>query len=273
MNISVWQRSPRPTEASGETATTFSHARRCRRRMRSLATALALAVASCMPPPPAPVEPSAATTPASPVAATAPNEQPAVPRNASEVFPGTGVLVGPRGAGRPARVVASDGGISFNFANADVRDVVREILGEQLHLDYVVDPKVQGTITAQTGAPVPREAVLSTLEGVLRANGLALVHSGDLYRVLPIEEAAKAGGAPGAEGGPGFATRVLPLRYASATTLKSVLDPFVPPGGLLQADAARNVLIISGAGTDLAGFAELVRQFDVDWLAGTSFAL
>jgi general secretion pathway protein D len=273
MNISVWQRSPRPTEVSGETTATFSHARRWRRRARSVATALALAVASCMPPPPAAVEPSAAPTPASPAAASAPNEQPAVPRNASEVFPGTGVLIGPRAAGRPARVVASDGGISFNFANADVRDVVREILGEQLHLDYVVDPKVQGTITAQTGAPVPREAVLSTLEGVLRANGLALVHSGDLYRVLPIEEAAKAGGAPGAEGGPGFATRVLPLRYASATTLKSVLDPFVPPGGLLQADAARNVLIISGAGTDLTGFADLVRQFDVDWLAGTSFAL
>jgi general secretion pathway protein D len=237
--------------------------------------ALALALASCtpMPPPQVAVEPSRGTPPASSAVDTAANEQPAAPRKAPEVFPGTGVLVATPGAARPARVVASDGGISFNFVNADVRDVVREILGEQLHLDYVVDPKVQGTITAQTGAAVPREAVLSTFEGVLRANGLALVHSGDLYRVLPIEDAAKAGGAPGTEGGPGFATRVLPLRYASAPALKSVLDPFVPPGGLLQADAARNVLIISGAGTDLSGFADLVRQFDVDWLAGTSFAL
>ncbi|HEV2552087.1 MAG TPA: type II secretion system secretin GspD [Stellaceae bacterium] len=236
--------------------------------------ALALALASCTPtPPPGAVEPSRATPPVSRAAETAANEQPTAPPRAPEVFPGTGVLVSTPGTARPARVVASDGGISFNFANADVRDVVREILGEQLHLDYVVDAKVQGTITAQTGAPVPREAVLSTFEGILRANGLALVHSGDLYRVLPIEDAAKAGGAPGAEGGPGFATRVLPLRYASAPALKSVLDPFVPPGGLLQADAARNVLIISGAGTDLSGFADLVRQFDVDWLAGTSFAL
>ena len=236
---------------------------------------LALALASCtpMPPPQVAVEPSRRTPPASSTVDTAANEQPAVPRKGPEVFPGTGVLVGTPGAARPARVVASDGGISFNFVNAEVRDVVREILGEQLHLDYVVDPKVQGTITAQTGAPVRREAVLPTFEGILRANGLALVHSGDLYRVLPIEDAAKAGGAPSTEGGAGFATRVLPLRYASAPALKSVLDPFVPPGGLLQADAPRNVLIISGAGTDLAGFADLVRQFDVDWLAGTSFAL
>jgi general secretion pathway protein D len=274
MNISVWQRSPCPIERNSAAAG-FSHARRSGRRSRSVAMALALALASCtpMPPPQVAVEPSRGTPPASSAVDTAANEQPAAPRKAPEVFPGTGVLVGTPGAARPARVVASDGGISFNFVNADVRDVVREILGEQLHLDYVVDPKVQGTITAQTGAAVPREAVLSTFEGVLRANGLALVHSGDLYRVLPIEDAAKAGGAPGTEGGPGFATRVLPLRYASAPALKSVLDPFVPPGGLLQADAARNVLIISGAGTDLSGFADLVRQFDVDWLAGTSFAL
>src|SRR6516165_1165396 len=121
-------------------------------------------------------------------------------------------------------------------------------------------------------SPMPREAGLSTFEGVLRANGLGLVHTGDLYRVLPIEEAAKAEGSPGA-GGAGFATRVLPLRYVAALALKSVLDPFVPPGGLLQADAARNVLIISGAGSDLGGFADLVKQFDVDWLTGTSFAL
>ena len=272
MNIPVWQRSPRPIGRRGGTAAGFFRACGWGRRARSLATALALALASCMPPPQMAAEPSPATPSTSPAAETGAHEQPAAPRNAPQVFPGTGVLVGTPGAARPARVVASDGGISFNFANADVRDVVREILGEQLHLDYVVDPKVQGTITAQTGAPVPREAVLSTFEGVLRANGLALVHSGDLYRVLPIEEATKAGGAPG-EGGPGFATRVLPLRYASAPALKSVLDPFVPPGGLLQADAARNVLIISGAGSDLGGFADLVRQFDVDWLAGTSFAL
>jgi general secretion pathway protein D len=244
-------------------------------RARAVATALAVAMSSCMPmpPPQAVVDQSRATPPETTVAESGPPEKLTPTRRGSEVFPGTGVVVGTPGAARPARVVASDGGISFNFANADVRDVVREILGEQLHLDYVVDPKVQGTITAQTGAPVPREAVLSTFEGVLRANGLALVHTGDLYRVLPIEEAAKAGGASGAEAGPGFATRVLPLHYVGANALKSVLDPFVPPGGLLQADAARNVLIISGAGTDLGGFADLVKQFDVDWLAGTSFAL
>jgi general secretion pathway protein D len=275
MNTSLGERPPRLAKGSGKARVGFFDVRRWARCPRPAAMGLALAMASCMPTPPAQVavEPSRVTRPASPVAEAPPSEQPTPTRSGPEVFPGTGVLVGRPGAARPARVVASDGGISFNFANADVRDVVREILGEQLHLDYVVDPKVQGSITAQTGAPVPREAVLSTLEGVFRANGLALIHSGDFYRIVPIEEAAKAGGIGGAEGAAGFATRVLPLRYVAAPALKSVLDPFVPPGGLLQADAARNVLIISGARTDLGGLLDLVNQFDVDWLAGTSFAL
>ena len=220
---------------------------------------------------------SEATTPTSPPTqlAASDNEATSPPRSGRETFPGTGELVAPPGKTRATRVnVDGDGGVSFNFANADVRDVVREILGEQLHLNYVVDPKVQATITAQTGAAVPRDAVLPTLESVLRANGLALVHSGDVYRVLPIEEAAKAGlNTTGGGAESGFATRVLPLRYVSAAALKTVLDPFVPAGGLLQADASRNVLIVSGTASDLSGFADLVKQFDVDWLAGTSFAL
>jgi general secretion pathway protein D len=244
----------------------------------AILAAILAGTSSCVspsPPPPAAVAPAVPGSEAAapPVAAEPP---PAPPRREGpEVFPGTGVVVGPPLRARPARVnVSGDGGIGFNFANADVRDVIREILGEQLHLDYVVDPKVQATITAQTGAPVPRDAVLPTLEGVLRANGLALVHTGDLYRVLPVEDAAKAGlGAQGGAGEAGFATRVLPLRFVGAPALKSVLDPFVPPGGLLQADPSRNLLIVSGTGADLAGFADLVSQFDVDWLAGTSFAL
>src|SRR5207245_10722788 len=56
--------------------------------------------------------------------------------------PGTGAFVQPAAETRPISraEVTADGDISFNFVNADVQEVVREILGNQLHLDYVVDP-------------------------------------------------------------------------------------------------------------------------------------
>jgi general secretion pathway protein D len=193
---------------------------------------------------------------------------------------GTGVLVGtpPPVIGGSANSTAdANGEVGFNFVNVEIRDIVREILGEQLHLGYVIDPKVQGTATVQTGAPLPRDAVLPTLENVLRANGLALVNLNGIYRILPIEDAPRAAGAttgsPLRGGKPGFAIRVLPLKYSSAADLQRVLEPYTPAGGGLQADTTRNILIAAGTPQDLDSFAQLVAVFDADWLAGMSYAI
>jgi len=191
------------------------------------------------------------------------------------VSPGTDAFVAPPAGSRAAHVNVGPGGaISFSFANADVREVAREILGNQLHLSYTIDPRAQASITVQTGNPLPREAILPTLENVLAANGLALVETSGLYHILPLQDAAKtSAGAPAIANQPGYAIRILPLRFASPSELKGILDPFVPAGGLLQADVPRNLLIVTGPASDLDGFEDLVRQFDVDWLSGTSYAL
>lgn len=217
----------------------------------------------------------------------APTAPPSAPRNtplpperatAPVILGGAGTFARGREPPRPGggASVAPGGAISFNFVNADVREVAREILGTQLGLSYVVDPQVQATITAQTGRPLPREAVVPTLEGILRAAGLGLVEANGLYRILPLESAARAGAAASASPAAsraGYGIRVLPLRHVPAAELKPVLDPFVPPGGVLQVDGVRNMLVVSGPAGDLDGFAALVDQFDVDWLAGKSFGL
>ncbi|HET7594969.1 MAG TPA: secretin N-terminal domain-containing protein, partial [Stellaceae bacterium] len=253
-------------------------------RGRVVAFTMALLLAACTPPqqPPATSVAAAAARPPLPVRGTqsetaaAATPLDAAPREARAanplISPGTGVFVAAAPA-RAARVdVGPDGDVSFNFVNADVREVVREILGNQLHLNYVVDGKVQAMITAQTGGPVPRQAVLPTLESVLRANGLGLVQVNGLYRVLAIEDAAKSSAGAAARGA-GYGVRVLPLHFVSGNEIKGVLEPFLPAGSVIQVDAARNLLIVSGASSDLDGFVDLVRQFDVDWLTGTSFAL
>jgi general secretion pathway protein D len=189
---------------------------------------------------------------------------------------GTGVFVRPPAGGFAGPVPADSGDITFNFVDADVRDVMRELVGDQLHLEYAIDPKVQAKITAQTGGPIPRSAVLPTLESILRASGIALVQGGGVYRAVPLEEASRQGSAslaPPGRNQAGYSIRVLPLNFIRAAELKPILDPFVPPGGVLQVDDPRNLLIVSGPSPDLEGFAGLVRQFDVNWFAGKSFAI
>jgi general secretion pathway protein D len=208
------------------------------------------------------------------VATTDVQGRPAQAASQATVIPGTDALSAPAAPTPVTRVDVGDGGdVTFNFVNADVRDVAREILGNQLHVTYTVDSKVQAAITAQSGTPVPHDKVLSVLETVLRASGLDLVEANGVYRILASDDAAKSSlmAAPSADQ-PGYGVRVFQLRHVSANELKTVLQPFLPPGSAIEADASRNLLVVSSPG-GRDGLGALIRQFDVDWLAGTSFGL
>ena len=116
------------------------------------------------------------------------------------------------------------------------------------------------------------------LDAVLRVNGAALVKIGDLYKVVPIDQALTSGPAAGIHpapdaGRPGFGVVVVPLRFVSAATLAPLLEPFSPPGGTLQVDPTRNLLLLAGSRDELGTLTDMVAMFDVDWLAGMSFGL
>jgi general secretion pathway protein D len=191
------------------------------------------------------------------------------------IYPGAGPLVGQPLRPRPtAQAAAAEDGVTLNFVGADVRELARAVLGDILHLTYVVDPRLQATVTVQTGAPLPREAVLPTLDNVLRASGAALVQTDALWRVVPADEAPRAGVPLAADpSAPGFGISILPLRFASAGEVRKTLDPFIPTGGVVSVDAARNLLLVSGSREERESMADIVRAFDVDWMKGMSFGL
>ena len=171
----------------------------------------------------------------------------------------------------PATGGGGGGDISLNFADTDIREVISQILGNTLGKTYTIDPGVRGTATLRTAEPLNREQLLAVLQTLLAQNGAALVQSGGIYRVLP---AAAAGTAPGLAAGDGGAgTTLRPLRYASAEDLAKTLLPFVQNGGKIAADAGRNALIISGDPSTQQVLGSLVDAFDINTLAGQSYAL
>ena len=191
---------------------------------------------------------------------------------------GTGSFVQP--ASRPRASIAHDtgGDVSLNVADADVREVVRLVLDDTLHVNYVIDPAVSGSVTVHTSHPVRIADLPAMLDAILRVNGAAIVQVGDLYKIVPIEQALTSG--PAADihrvpeaGRPGFAVLVVPVHFVSATALATLLEPFAPPGGSLQADPERNLLLLGGIRDELSTLTDLVSMFDVDWLAGMSFGL
>ncbi len=194
-----------------------------------------------------------------------------------EYYRGTGALARDPNGGQFDPGVGEDGKITLNFANAEIRDVVDIVLGDTLGVNYIIDPGVQGTVTVRTSDPLSRVDVIPALENILALNGVALTLVNGTYMVVPEEVAASGLSTPLVSPNErqlarGFGINIIPLNYASASSMAEILEPFVNPGSL-RADSARNILIYSGSGPDARELVDMVKVFDVDWMRGMSFAL
>lgn len=166
--------------------------------------------------------------------------------------------------------VAAGRGIEINLDNADIQTAAKTLLGDVLQLNYLVDPRVQGTITLASVGPVDRRNVLPIFENVLRMSNAALVRDGDLVKIVPIPEAAGSGNFNVGVGAPGFGVSVVPLRYASATTVAKLTESFLTRPGALRADPTRNFLLIQGTTAERQAAIEVITAFDVEWLRNQS---
>ena len=172
----------------------------------------------------------------------------------------------------PAKAGEETGDITLNFVDTDIREIVRVVLGMTLKLNYAIDPAVQGTATLEIGKPLPRSALLPTLETLLNQNGATLVMREGVYRVMPIAAGSltNIANSPGAVGA---GTQVVPLRYASAKDLAKLLEPYVAENGKIVADPGRNAMIVSGDPAVRQTLIGLIQAFDIDLLAGQSYAV
>jgi general secretion pathway protein D len=199
-------------------------------------------------------------------------------RQLGGVYRGTDTFVR-RGAPAAAAVVRTPAGeVTLNFVDADLREVVKAILGDTLGANYVMDPQVQGTVTLQTSQPVPGSSLVSVLESILAVNNAVLVQSDGVYKIVPADQGIRGSGGvrtalPPATQAPGAQVMAVPLKHVSATEVEKLLTPFAPPGGILRVDPRRNLVVIGGSRSDVASMLDVIETFDVDWLSGMSFGL
>jgi len=177
---------------------------------------------------------------------------------------GPGVIVSASVPGQ----AGSGGTVQLDFADTDIREVAAQILGNMLHLNYAIDPSVHGTATLRTVAPLAENQLIPVLQSLLAQNGATLVTSGGVYRVVPVQAALGVAGGPGTAGG-----TMVPLRYASAEDLAKVLLPYAQGGARIVAVPSANAVLVSGEPAQRDALESLVKSFDVDVLAGQSYAL
>jgi general secretion pathway protein D len=176
-----------------------------------------------------------------------------------------------------AEPAATGDGYDLSFENAPVTTVAKVILGDILGVGYIIDPRVQGTVTLTSGRPVAKSDVLFVLESALRVSNVALVRDASGYRLVPANEAVANGridvSADGRSPQAGYGVTIVPLRYAAAATITKLLENFATKQGAMRVDTARNMLIIQGTGPERRAAVETVLNFDTDWMRGQTVGI
>ncbi|WP_237154326.1 type II secretion system secretin GspD [Oryzibacter oryziterrae] len=159
------------------------------------------------------------------------------------------------------------GAYRLNFENAEIKDVVHAVLGEALKLNYTISPDVGGTVTVASSQPVGRDALLSTLDAILAAQGFSMTKSGSVYKIGPL--APGAGNVDrGGQAQPGYGISVVPLHYVSVKTMVKLLGGFVADAEGLRIDSTQNALVISGPSSKRDDVMRTAASFDQDWMSG-----
>ncbi len=138
--------------------------------------------------------------------------------------------------------------MTLNFVNAEIEGVARA-MGAILKQQFVVDPRVKGTITLYSESPLaPREAYLNFL-AALRGLGFTVVEVGGLFKVVPEADAKLQSGTVAIgqtnRSGDQILTQIFRLNHENANNLVPVLRPLISPNNTINANAGNNSLVIT----------------------------
>ncbi len=166
----------------------------------------------------------------------------------------------------PGQAPAQDADtVTLNFVNADIDAVVKAV-AEITGRNFVLDPKVKGTINIVSARPVPKSLVYPTLLSALRLQGFAAVESGGVVKIVPEAEAKQQGGPVGrgaaGAGGDRLVTQVITLRNESAAQMVNVLRPLISPNNTVAAFPASNALVITDYADNLRRLERIIASLD-----------
>ena len=163
--------------------------------------------------------------------------------------------------------------VSLNFVNADIDQVIRAI-GMISGRNFLIDPRVKGTLNIISATPLPRELTYQVLLSSLRLQGYAAVEANGVTTILP-EADAKLHGTPvdvvltkgqaaasrqgSRAGGDRLITQVFALKHEPATQLVPILRPLIAANNTIAVNANNNTLVITDYAENIARLTKVIE--------------
>jgi general secretion pathway protein D len=158
----------------------------------------------------------------------------------------------------------NDDKVTLNFVDADIESVIKAI-GQITNKNFLLDPRVKGTISINTANPVPRTMTYQILLSALRVQGFAAVEENGYTSVVP-EVDAKGKFTPKTTSGKSYGsqivTQVYVLKYENSNQLVSVIKPLLSPNSVVNSYPSSNALIITDYADNIGKIAKLLDTID-----------
>jgi general secretion pathway protein D len=166
--------------------------------------------------------------------------------------------------------------VALNFVNADIDQVIKAI-GIISGRNFLIDPRVKGTLNIVSATPLPRELAYQVLLSSLRLQGFAAVEANGVTTILP-EADAKLHGTPvevqlakgqgavsrpaGKASGDRLMTQVFALKNESALQLVPILRPLIAANNSIAVNPNNNTLVITDYADNIARLTRIIEGVD-----------
>ncbi len=160
----------------------------------------------------------------------------------------------------------------LNFNNAEIHKVIK-VLSEVLDIDYLIDPKVKGTVNLHMKGEIEKSDLLSMFQDIIRINRAAIMKVGPLHHILPMtattnthlpiitqEYNADRNGARGESVG----LHIVPIHHISTTELEKVIKPFLSQGSHIATYANSRLLLFTDHADNAVTIRSLIKLFDTN---------
>ena len=163
--------------------------------------------------------------------------------------------------------------ITFNFQNADIKEVLKVILGDIMGLNYTIDKRVTGVITLRTEGEFYNSELMDIVQATLNINGFAIVNDGNIFQVLPIQEARSESRIVQLDssvkpGGREVITQLVPLKHVAPQVIIPTLRGLLTKAGFVIAPNDTHAIVISDNVTNMGKLLKVIETFDVPFFAG-----
>ncbi|PXA95302.1 type II secretion system protein GspD [Caulobacter sp. D4A] len=155
---------------------------------------------------------------------------------------------------------------SFVFRDADVAQVVDEVLGANLKIAYTIDPSVTGKMSFRIDQRLTRAQLYEALEATLATNNVVMVQEGESVRVTSRAKAKGAAGVrtvgDGSRGRAGYDVLAVPISFVAPSEVAKALEAMSGSNLVLYVNDKQGLIILGGVGSELDAAQETIKVFD-----------